>query len=67
MHTMKIVTTPTEEESIARGTGWLLLTLVVILTMLALLSSCNTTRGFGRDVEKVGSKIERAADKVAGN
>ena len=25
-------------------------------------TSCNTTRGLGRDVKKVGNKIERAAD-----
>jgi predicted small secreted protein len=24
-------------------------------------TSCNTTRGFGRDVKKTGHKIERAA------
>ncbi|HEY1082874.1 MAG TPA: entericidin A/B family lipoprotein [Prosthecobacter sp.] len=40
------------------------------LIVLALLSgiftvaatSCNTTRGFGRDVKKVGNRIENAAN-----
>jgi predicted small secreted protein len=27
------------------------------------LSACNTTRGLGRDVQKVGSKIEQKADQ----
>jgi entericidin B len=29
-------------------------------------TSCATTKGFGRDVEKVGDKIERAADRTGG-
>lgn len=32
--------------------------------VLLTLASCNTTRGFGRDLQKVGTKIERAADRV---
>ena len=34
---------------------------LVLMTML--LSACNTMEGFGRDVEKVGNKIENAAKK----
>jgi entericidin B len=29
-------------------------------------TSCATTKGFGRDVEKVGNKIENAADRTGG-
>lgn len=29
-------------------------------------TSCATTKGFGRDVEKVGNKIEKAADRTGG-
>lgn len=29
-------------------------------------TSCATSRGFGRDVKKVGNKIERAADRTGG-
>lgn len=29
-----------------------------------LLSSCSTTKGFGRDLQKVGNKIENKADEV---
>jgi predicted small secreted protein len=28
-------------------------------------TSCATTKGFGRDVQKVGDKIERQADRAA--
>ncbi len=27
------------------------------------LGACNTTKGFGRDIEKAGEGIERSADK----
>ncbi len=33
-------------------------------SLLLSLASCNTTRGFGRDLRKVGYKIEEAADRV---
>ena len=34
------------------------------LSLIALvLSGCNTVAGFGKDVEKVGSKMENAAKK----
>lgn len=29
-------------------------------------TSCATTKGFGRDVQKVGDKIERKADQTGG-
>ncbi|EHD20214.1 MULTISPECIES: entericidin A/B family lipoprotein [Brenneria] len=31
------------------------------LLMAAVLSGCNTARGFGQDVEKLGSKISSSA------
>ncbi|MGC3873717.1 entericidin A/B family lipoprotein [Halomonas sp. GXIMD04776] len=37
----------------------LLLSAVVLLVSLA---GCNTMRGFGEDLSKVGSEIEEAAD-----
>jgi predicted small secreted protein len=37
---------------------------VVFFAVIALaLAACNTVEGFGKDVKKVGSSIERAADK----
>nr|WP_139373016.1 entericidin A/B family lipoprotein [Prosthecobacter debontii] len=39
---------------------------MLILTT-SFLSSCNTTRGLGRDVQKVGNTIERGADRVQAN
>ena len=40
-----------------------LILLLLASGMLAIAgTSCNTTRGVGRDVKKVGSHIERAAD-----
>ncbi|AUG99575.1 entericidin A/B family lipoprotein [Pectobacteriaceae bacterium CE70] len=35
--------------------------LAVVLLMTTTLSGCNTTRGFGQDVEKLGSKISHSA------
>ncbi len=35
----------------------------VSLCMSGLLTSCKTVKGFGRDVEKLGSKIEQKADE----
>lgn len=41
------------------------ITMLTVGAMLVLISgvttSCNTTRGFGRDVEKTGDKIQDAA------
>ncbi|MDP1683059.1 MAG: entericidin A/B family lipoprotein [Burkholderiales bacterium] len=39
-----------------------LIFLVVTLCMLGL-SACNTMEGFGKDVSKVGDKIEKSAEK----
>lgn len=40
-----------------------LLVLALTSGLLAVLgTSCNTTRGFGRDVQKTGRTIERAAN-----
>lgn len=50
--------------SSVRRPGSLLLALGLCLSALSLLSSCNTTRGFGRDVQIVGDKIERKAAQV---
>ncbi len=37
---------------------------VFALSIIAiLLAGCNTVAGFGRDVEKVGNKVENAAKK----
>lgn len=41
-------------------------TLILILASLLVfscLSGCNTMEGFGKDLKKVGGKIETAADK----
>jgi entericidin A len=35
----------------------------ILLVAIALLAGCNTVAGFGKDVQKVGDKLERAADK----
>ena len=40
----------------------ILVMLVVLLGVLGL-SACNTMEGFGKDVSKVGDKIEKSADK----
>lgn len=44
---------------------------VMALMLLALfsagtLSACNTVKGAGQDVQKVGEKVEDAADKTGG-
>lgn len=54
----------TMHASSVRRPGSLLLALGLCLTGLSLLSSCNTTRGFGRDVQIVGDRIERKAARV---
>ncbi len=50
-----------QDEVVARRVGWFALVFGLVILTLSSLSSCNTTRGFGRDVQQVGSKIERAA------
>ena len=36
---------------------------VVLLAVAFILAGCNTMKGFGQDVEKVGGKIEEKAKK----
>lgn len=36
---------------------------VLAITSAVLLSACNTVQGLGRDIEKGGQAIERAANK----
>lgn len=50
------------DEASTRGIGWFVLLIGFAVLTLSTMSSCNTTRGFGRDVQKVGNKIERAAN-----
>lgn len=50
-----------QDEAVARGVGWFILVIGLAILTLSSLTSCNTTRGLGRDVQKVGYKIERAA------
>ncbi len=38
-------------------------TLFVMLLGLFFLSACNTMEGLGKDVQKVGAKVEKAAQK----
>jgi len=37
--------------------------IVVLFAIAFLLAGCNTVKGFGQDVEKVGGKIEEKAKK----
>lgn len=39
----------------------IVVTAIVTVVALALLSGCNTARGFGKDVRAVGGAISRAA------
>jgi predicted small secreted protein len=39
------------------------ITTVTVLAFALLLAGCNTVRGFGQDVQKVGGKIEEKARK----
>jgi len=34
-----------------------------LLIALVVLAGCNTVQGFGKDVQKVGGKVENAASK----
>ena len=38
-------------------------TLLIMLAALFALSACNTMEGFGKDIEKLGSKIEEKAKR----
>lgn len=37
--------------------------LIVVAALMLGLSSCNTTRGVGQDVQTLGRKIERTAER----
>lgn len=43
---------------------------IALLLLLAfsasLLAACNTTQGFGKDLQKVGEKVEGAAEETGG-
>jgi entericidin A len=41
---------------------------LILLALLStsVLAACNTTKGFGKDLQKVGEKMEGAADKSGG-
>ncbi|WP_146850277.1 entericidin A/B family lipoprotein [Brevifollis gellanilyticus] len=53
--------TAAQDEVISRNVGYFTLILGFVVLTLSFLSSCNTTRGFGRDVQRVGHKIEATA------
>jgi predicted small secreted protein len=44
-----------------KRTTFLALTLIALLGATPLLSACNTTAGAGKDISKVGDKIEEEA------
>ncbi|HYF37068.1 MAG TPA: entericidin A/B family lipoprotein [Prosthecobacter sp.] len=52
------------EEIIARRVGFFTLILGLMVLATSFLSSCNTTRGFGRDVQRAGDRIEEGATRV---
>jgi predicted small secreted protein len=41
-----------------------LISLVVALALSVTLAGCNTVKGAGKDVQKAGKSVERAADKA---
>lgn len=55
---------PANDETVAHKTGLFVLMLGMLVLSLSFLSSCNTTRGLGRDVQKAGTAIEREANRV---
>lgn len=64
MKTNDISAPATQEETTAKKLGYFIFAFGMFILTLSFLSSCNTTRGFGRDVQKVGTQIERGANKV---
>ena len=40
--------------------------MLLALFSMGTLSACNTMKGAGKDVQKVGEKVEEAADKTGG-
>lgn len=51
------------EETTSRNVGFFTLIFGLLILTLSC-ASCSTTRGFGRDMKKVGGKIEHTANKV---
>jgi predicted small secreted protein len=43
-----------------------ILLLTVVAASACLMSSCKTTKGFGRDLQHLGAKIEQKADETEG-
>lgn len=64
MKTNDISAPAAQEETTAKKLGYFVFAFGMFILTLSFLSSCNTTRGFGRDVQKVGNEIERGANKV---
>jgi len=54
----------TQEETFARKLGYFIFAFGMFILTMSFLSSCNTTRGLGRDVQKVGNTIEQQAAAV---
>jgi entericidin A len=46
-----------------RGEKDMFRTVLAILLLGTVVSACNTMAGFGRDVERVGDKIEQKAER----
>lgn len=40
--------------------------MLVTLFSMSMLTACNTMKGAGKDVQKVGDKVEQAADDTGG-
>ena len=39
------------------------ITAILLASVSLMLAGCNTVGGFGKDVQKVGEKVEESADK----
>jgi predicted small secreted protein len=51
------------EDTTSRNVGFFTFVFGLLILTLSF-ASCSTTRGFGRDVKKVGNKIEQTANRV---
>ena len=40
------------------------ITRILLVTFLLMTAGCNTWSGFGKDLQKVGSKVQSQGDKV---
>lgn len=56
-----------QEDTVAKKLACFIFVFGMLILTTSFLSSCNTTRGLGRDVQKVGNSIERGADRVQSN